>query len=97
MTLMTQADGRSEITERIFENRFMHVEEFRRMNGDVKIEGRSVIINGPVDLQGAEVASTDLRAGAGEAEERLEGRGAGPALAESTVDPHPSFRSTEPW
>ena len=42
----------------------MHAEEFRRMNGDIKIEGRSVIINGPVQLQGAEVAATDLRAGA---------------------------------
>lgn len=52
------------ITETVFENRFMHVEEFRRMNGDIKIEGRSVIINGPVNMQGAEVAATDLRAGA---------------------------------
>ena len=52
------------ITETVFENRFMHVEEFRRMNADIKIEGRSVIINGPSNLQGAEVAATDLRAGA---------------------------------
>src|SRR5699024_7175172 len=47
-----------------FENRFMHVEEFRRMNGQVKIEGRSAIISGNANLQGAEVAATDLRAGA---------------------------------
>lgn len=64
MALLLQADGTSMITETVFENRFMHVEEFRRMNGDIKIEGRSVIINGPVELQGAEVAATDLRAGA---------------------------------
>lgn len=64
MALLLRANGTSMITETVFENRFMHVEEFRRMNGDVKIEGRSVIINGPVQLQGAEVAATDLRAAA---------------------------------
>jgi UDP-N-acetylglucosamine 1-carboxyvinyltransferase len=42
----------------------MHVEEFRRMNADIKIEGRSVILSGPADLQGAEVSATDLRAAA---------------------------------
>ena len=52
------------ITETVFENRFMHVEEFRRMNANIKIEGRSVITNGPSNLQGAEVAATDLRAAA---------------------------------
>ena len=52
------------ITETVFENRFMHVEEFRRMNADIKIEGRSVILNGPSNLQGAEVSATDLRAAA---------------------------------
>ena len=52
------------ITETVFENRFMHVEEFRRMNANVKIEGRSVIVNGPTDIQGAEVSATDLRAAA---------------------------------
>ncbi|CAM3966476.1 UDP-N-acetylglucosamine 1-carboxyvinyltransferase [Alkalicoccus chagannorensis] len=64
MAMMLRAEGNSVVTETVFENRFMHVEEFRRMNGDIKIEGRTAIINGPVDLQGAEVASTDLRAGA---------------------------------
>jgi UDP-N-acetylglucosamine 1-carboxyvinyltransferase len=64
MALLLKAEGTSMITETVFENRFMHVEEFRRMNGDIKIEGRSVIINGPVNMQGAEVAATDLRAGA---------------------------------
>ncbi|GAE92495.1 UDP-N-acetylglucosamine 1-carboxyvinyltransferase [Gracilibacillus boraciitolerans JCM 21714] len=64
MSLMLQASGTSVITETVFENRFMHVEEFRRMNAKLKIEGRSVIVEGPVNLQGAEVAATDLRAGA---------------------------------
>ncbi len=64
MASLLRASGTSMITETVFENRFMHAEEFRRMNGDIKIEGRSVIINGPVQSQGAEVAATDLRAGA---------------------------------
>ncbi|MDX8363718.1 UDP-N-acetylglucosamine 1-carboxyvinyltransferase [Cytobacillus sp. Hm23] len=64
MSLLLCAEGTSMITETVFENRFMHVEEFRRMNGNIKIEGRSVIINGRSDLQGAEVAATDLRAAA---------------------------------
>lgn len=64
MALMLQAKGTSVITETVFENRFMHVEEFRRMNAQMKIEGRSVIMEGPCDLQGAEVQATDLRAAA---------------------------------
>ncbi|MET3697110.1 UDP-N-acetylglucosamine 1-carboxyvinyltransferase [Bacillus oleivorans] len=64
MALLLCAQGSSMITETVFENRFMHVEEFRRMNADIKIEGRSVIMNGPCELQGAEVAATDLRAAA---------------------------------
>lgn len=64
MSLLVAAEGTGMITETVFENRFMHVEEFRRMNSDIKIEGRSVIINGPCQLQGAEVAATDLRAAA---------------------------------
>lgn len=64
MALLLKAKGTSVITETVFENRFMHVEEFRRMNSNIKIEGRSAIISGPNNLQGAEVASTDLRAGA---------------------------------
>lgn len=64
MALLLKANGTSMITETVFENRFMHVEEFRRMNADIKIEGRSVIMNGPGNLQGAEVAATDLRAAA---------------------------------
>jgi len=64
MALMLRAKGTGVITETVFENRFMHVEEFRRMNANIKIEGRSVIIEDVSDLQGAEVAATDLRAAA---------------------------------
>lgn len=64
MALLLRAEGTSMITETVFENRFMHVEEFRRMNADIKIEGRSVILNGSSMLQGAEVSATDLRAAA---------------------------------
>ena len=64
MALMLTAQGTSIITETVFENRFMHVEEFRRMNANVKIEGRSVFIDGENDMQGAEVGATDLRAAA---------------------------------
>lgn len=64
MALMLTAKGTSIITETVFENRFMHVEEFRRMNAEAKIEGRSVFIEGEKNLQGAEVSATDLRAAA---------------------------------
>ncbi|GAE27244.1 UDP-N-acetylglucosamine 1-carboxyvinyltransferase [Halalkalibacter wakoensis JCM 9140] len=64
MALLLAAHGTGVITETVFENRFMHVEEFRRMNSNIKIEGRSAIITGPNNLQGAEVSATDLRAGA---------------------------------
>ncbi|ADI00620.1 UDP-N-acetylglucosamine 1-carboxyvinyltransferase [Salisediminibacterium selenitireducens] len=64
MAMMLVAEGTSVITETVFENRFMHVEEFRRMNADVKIEARSAMVSGDAKLQGAEVMATDLRAGA---------------------------------
>ncbi|PKR77758.1 UDP-N-acetylglucosamine 1-carboxyvinyltransferase [Halalkalibacillus sediminis] len=64
MALAIKANGTSVFTETVFENRFMHLEEFKRMNAKGKIEGRSAIISGPADLQGAEVAATDLRAAA---------------------------------
>lgn len=64
MALILTARGTSIVTETVFENRFMHVEEFRRMNAELKIEGRSVFVEGPVKLQGAEVSATDLRAAA---------------------------------
>ncbi|MFB9770219.1 UDP-N-acetylglucosamine 1-carboxyvinyltransferase [Lactiplantibacillus modestisalitolerans] len=58
------AQGTSLLTETVFENRFMHLEELRRMNADFKVEGRSVILYGPTDFNGAQVAATDLRAAA---------------------------------
>src|SRR5699024_7005383 len=64
MALSLMAEGTSVITETVFENRYMHAEEFRRMNAEIRTDARSAIITGPTQLQGAEVAATDLRAGA---------------------------------
>ncbi|WP_404469137.1 UDP-N-acetylglucosamine 1-carboxyvinyltransferase [Sutcliffiella horikoshii] len=63
-TLLTKAEGTSIVTDTIYSARFKHVDELRRMNGQIKVEGRSAIINGPVQLQGAKVKASDLRAGA---------------------------------
>jgi UDP-N-acetylglucosamine 1-carboxyvinyltransferase len=64
MALLATADGPSLTVENIFENRYMHVGELNRMGADIKIEGRSAVIPGERKLQGAQVLSTDLRAGA---------------------------------
>lgn len=64
MALLLTADGNSLLTETVFENRFMHVEEFKRMNARIKIDGRTAIIEGGHPLSGAQVKATDLRAGA---------------------------------
>ncbi|MBU0278621.1 MULTISPECIES: UDP-N-acetylglucosamine 1-carboxyvinyltransferase [unclassified Gemella] len=64
MVLSLLAKGVSTITETIFENRFMHVEELRRMNAKIRIEGRSALIEGLTKLEGTNVKATDLRAGA---------------------------------
>lgn len=64
MALLLTANGTSKVTETVFENRFMHVEEFKRMNADIFINGRSAMVTGNSKLQGAEVKATDLRAGA---------------------------------
>ncbi|MGX7328117.1 UDP-N-acetylglucosamine 1-carboxyvinyltransferase [Enterococcus bulliens] len=58
------ANGRSVVTETVFENRFQHLEEMRHMNLDVKIDGNVALIEGTADLQGAIVNATDLRAAA---------------------------------
>lgn len=58
------AEGTSTMKETVFENRYMHMEELRRMNAEFKIEGQTLVIYGPTELQGAEVAATDLRAAA---------------------------------
>ncbi|MBW1926434.1 MAG: UDP-N-acetylglucosamine 1-carboxyvinyltransferase, partial [Deltaproteobacteria bacterium] len=64
LVLMALAGGLSVITETIFENRFMHVAELRRLGADIKVEGRSAIIKGVKELNGAPVMATDLRASA---------------------------------
>jgi UDP-N-acetylglucosamine 1-carboxyvinyltransferase len=62
--LLTKAQGTSIVTDTIYSARFKHVDELRRMNANIKVEGSSAIINGPVRLQGAKVKASDLRAGA---------------------------------
>jgi len=64
MTLMTQGDTAGIITENIFENRFMHVAELRRMGADIRIEGNTAVVKGKIKLMGAPVMATDLRASA---------------------------------
>ena len=64
MAMMTIGDGTSTVTETVFENRFMHVGELRRMGANIEVEGRKAIVHGVPFLQGAFVRATDLRAGA---------------------------------
>src|SRR6185312_1951736 len=64
MALMTLAEGISFVTETIFENRFMHVQELVRMGANIRIEGRQAIVAGIEALSGAEVTCSDLRASA---------------------------------
>lgn len=64
MALMAVADGTSVITENIFENRFMHVAELRRMGADIRVEGPTATVKGVKTLKGAQVMATDLRASA---------------------------------
>ncbi|SFQ97918.1 UDP-N-acetylglucosamine 1-carboxyvinyltransferase [Desulfoscipio geothermicus] len=64
MALLAVARGTAIVTETVFENRFMHVNELRRMGARIKTVGRNAVVQGPVDLSGAPVNATDLRAGA---------------------------------
>ncbi len=64
MALLMVADGTSLVTETVFENRFMHVDEFANMNANIKVDGRTAIVSGNSKLRGAKVCATDLRAGA---------------------------------
>lgn len=64
MALMTQCEGNSSIIETVFENRFMHADELKKMGGEIKVVDREAIITGKSKLYGAEVSATDLRAGA---------------------------------
>ena len=64
MTLLAVAQGSSMVTETVFENRFMHVDELKRMGASIKIDGRSAVVEGVQNLTGCPVKATDLRAGA---------------------------------
>jgi len=64
MALATLAQGTSIITETIFENRMMHVQELKRLGADIEVEGSTAIVKGVAKLTGADVMATDLRASA---------------------------------
>ncbi|MGO4547518.1 UDP-N-acetylglucosamine 1-carboxyvinyltransferase [Paenibacillus sp. 2TAB23] len=64
MALLLVSEGTSVVTETVFENRFMHVDEFQKMNAQIKVDGRTAIVSGGLPLSGAKVCATDLRAGA---------------------------------
>lgn len=64
MALMSISNGTSIITETVFENRFMHITELKRMGANIKIDGRSAVVEGVDRMTGAQVKATDLRAGA---------------------------------
>lgn len=64
MVLLTQASGKSEVEENIWENRFMQVPYLNKMGANIKVKGNVSIIEGKTDLRGNEVVATDLRAGA---------------------------------
>lgn len=64
MALETIIEGKSEVIETVFENRFMHVEELRKLGADIDVEDRTATVRGVEKLHGAEVKATDLRAGA---------------------------------
>ena len=64
MAMATMAEGTGLITETVFENRFMHVDELKRMGANIKVDGRSAVIEGVKKLTGCPVKATDLRAGA---------------------------------
>jgi UDP-N-acetylglucosamine 1-carboxyvinyltransferase len=65
MALATQAEGTSAITEKIFENRFLHASEMIRMGANISIEGHTAVVHGPAGLSGTTVQASDLRASAG--------------------------------
>ena len=64
MAMMVVSEGNSKVTETVFENRFMHVEELNRMGAKITTSDRSANIEGPAKLKGCDVRATDLRAGA---------------------------------
>lgn len=64
MVLLTAAEGTSVVTENVFDGRYRHVDELKRMGAQIKVEGRTAVIEGGAPLSGAPVSATDLRAGA---------------------------------
>ena len=62
--LLTQADGKSKVTETIWENRFMHIPYLKELGADIEVKNQTATVIGPSDLKGSEVVATDLRAGA---------------------------------
>lgn len=64
MAMLTIAEGTGLVTETVFENRFMHVDELKRMGASIKVDGRTSIVEGVPSLTGCQVKATDLRAGA---------------------------------
>ncbi|RLD95999.1 MAG: UDP-N-acetylglucosamine 1-carboxyvinyltransferase, partial [Aquificota bacterium] len=64
MALMTLSQGTSVITENIFENRFLHAAELKRMGADIKVDGNQAVVKGVESLKGAPLMATDLRASA---------------------------------
>lgn len=62
--LLTRAQGTSIVTDTIYSARFKHTDELRRMGADIKVEGSSAMVHGPIQLEGAKVTASDLRAGA---------------------------------
>jgi len=75
IALATQAKGNSEITETIFENRFLHASEMNRMGANISIEGRRAVVHGPTTLSGTSVLASDLRASASLVLAALVGKG----------------------
>lgn len=64
MAMLAVSEGISVVAETVFENRFMHVDEFKRMGANIKVDGRTATVEGVAKLTGCEVKATDLRAGA---------------------------------
>ena len=65
MAAMCKAEGTSVFVENIFENRFHHAAELKRMGADIRVEGKVAVVKGVKKLYGAKVAASDLRGGAG--------------------------------
>jgi UDP-N-acetylglucosamine 1-carboxyvinyltransferase len=86
MALLAVADGVSMVTETVFENRFMHVDELRRMGANIHVDGRTAIIRGVASLTGSTVKATDLRAGAAVILAGLRARGMTEVLGVEHVD-----------